>query len=97
MSAIIIISVEIPDLNHRRFYDKYLEKIQPVIQEFGGQILIRSERITMYNNVAPPDRMVIIAFPSREHLDACFESEEYNAVNPLKDRFVQSNTVIIED
>lgn len=97
MSAFIIISVEIPDLNHRRFYDKYLEKIQPIVKEFGGQILIRSERITISNGDTSPDRMVVIAFPSREHLDACFDSEEYNAVNPLKERFVQSNTIIIED
>ncbi len=96
MPAFFIVSIEIPDKNDRSSYDAYIEKVKPIVEGFGGKYRIRSEDITMHFGTKAPDRIIVIEFESRQHLERCFASAEYAAVKGLRENSVKTNAIIVE-
>ncbi|MBR2256099.1 MAG: DUF1330 domain-containing protein [Blautia sp.] len=64
----------------RGSYDDYIEQVKPIVESYGGEYLARSENVTALSPLRKPDRVIIIKFPSREKLDACFASDEYRRI-----------------
>ena len=45
MSCYFIVSVNIDDPAMRPLYDRYIEKVKPIVERFGGIYLVRTEKI----------------------------------------------------
>lgn len=71
--------------------------MKPIVESYGGEYLARSENVTALSPLRKPDRVIIIRFPSREKLDACFASDEYRRIMHERVDSVDARAVIIED
>lgn len=77
-------------------YLEYIEKVVPIVEKYNGRYIIRSEKITPLGIDWKPNRIIIIEFDTKEHLEECFASEEYKKIAPLRESSVNSNAIIVE-
>ena len=58
-------------------YRKYTDRTPPTVDKYGGKFLTRGEPVTTLEGKAYKDRMVILEFPSKAHVDAWIADPEY--------------------
>jgi uncharacterized protein (DUF1330 family) len=97
MAAYFIISAQIDNKQERKPYDEYIAKVKPIVESFGGQYILRSEKITHMNTHWLPNRLIIIKFPSKEQISNCFSSEEYKTIENLRTKTIIANAIIVEE
>ena len=97
MDCFFIIDVYIDENKGRGSYDDYIGKVQPIVENYGGEYLVRTENVTALSPLRKPDRVIIIRFPSREKLDDCFASDEYRRIMHERADSVDARAVIAED
>ena len=97
MACFFIIDVYIDISKGRGSYDDYIEKMRPIVEKYGGVYIARTENVTSLSPLRKPDRVIIIRFPSREKLDACFSSEEYRQIMHERIDSVDARAVIVEE
>ena len=77
-------------------YLDYIESVVSIVKKYNGRYIVRSENVTPLGGDWKPNRVIIIEFDSKEHLEACFASEEYRRIAPLRESSVNSNAIIVE-
>ena len=97
MACFFIIDVYIDKSKGRGSYDDYIEKVKPIVEKYGGEYIARTENVTSLSPLRKPDRVIIIKFPSREKLDACFSSDEYRRITHDRVDNVDARAVIVEE
>lgn len=63
------------DVTDPDIYPSYVAKVQPTIEAFGGEFLVRGGRSESYEGVPPGDRNVVIQFPSFEAAKEWYRSD----------------------
>lgn len=81
----------------RGMYDEYIRRVKPIVESFGGEYLVRTEQITSLHSLRNPQRVIIIRFPSRQALDACFASEEYQRIMKKRIESVDARALIVDE
>ncbi|MGN1187414.1 MAG: DUF1330 domain-containing protein [Lachnospiraceae bacterium] len=81
----------------RGSYDEYIEKVKPIVESFGGTYILRSERIRSLSPERTPQRVIIIRFQDREHMENCFDSEEYKEIMGMRISSVDARAIIAEE
>lgn len=86
-------------------YQRYREAVAPIIAAHGGRYVVRAgaARIDPDPNAAVvspegdwhPDRIIVLAFPSRAALDEFVTSPEYRAVAPLRTASATTRSVVV--
>ena len=93
MSLFFVISTS--EIVDQQRYEKYVELARPIVESYGGEYLLQSDKI-----IAAKDwqakKIVIIKFDSKEQMDQCFESAEYREVIPLREGSIVSRFVMVE-
>ncbi len=97
MACFFIIDVYIDENKGRGSYDDYIERVKPIVEKYGGDFIVRTEKVTALSPSRKPDRVIIIRFPSREKLDACFSSDEYRHIMHERTDSVDARAVIVEE
>lgn len=77
-------------------YDDYIQQVRPIVESYGGTYLIRSEKIALLSGSWKPDRLIIIQWDTKEHLETCFASREYRKIAGKRENSVDSNAIIVE-
>ncbi len=96
MSSYFMVNIYINQPEKRKYYDEYLEKVKPIVESYGGEYLIRTEELTASSQEWKPDRIIVIRFPDRKHLDDCFSSKEYCQIKDLRISSVESRVIIVD-
>lgn len=96
MSCYFVIDTYIDEDKGRGSYDDYINQVKPIVESFGGEYLVRSEKIDSLSPMRNPNR-VIIRFPSRENLEKCFASNEYRKIKDKRENSVDARALIIEE
>lgn len=93
MSLFFVISTS--EIVDQQRYEKYVELARPIVESYGGEYLLQSDKI-----IAAKDwqakKIVIIKFDSKEQMDRCFESDEYREIIPLREGSIVSRFVMVE-
>lgn len=97
MSVFFLVDVYIEEQKGRGSYDDYIEKVKPIVESYGGEYLIRSENVTALSPLREPQRVIVIRFPSREKLDACFASDAYKQIMHERVESVDARALIVEE
>ena len=95
MNCYFIITTYIKPEN-RGMYEEYIRQVKPIVEQFGGRYLVRTEDLVCLSEEWKPDRMIVIEFPSREQLEACFSSEQYQNIKQKRENSVRSMAVIAQ-
>lgn len=93
MKSYFIVTTYIEKEN-RDMYEDYIQQVKPIVAQFGGRYLVRTEELACLSEEWKPDRMIVIEFPSEEQLRACFSSEQYQKIKGKRENSVKSMAVI---
>jgi uncharacterized protein (DUF1330 family) len=93
MTVYMIADITIED---RKTYAAYVAQVPEVIERYGGRYVARCEQVYALTGGWVPERVIIVAFDSMEHLRACFNSPEYRALAPLRERSTTSRAIVVE-
>lgn len=93
MSAFMFVEIMVTD---SATYDEYMSLIPPVIAQYGGRYIVRSSRVIPVAGGWSPDRLIVVEFDSLTELTACFQSAEYQALAPLREKSTATRSLIVE-
>ncbi|MEM1300622.1 MAG: DUF1330 domain-containing protein [Pseudomonadota bacterium] len=77
-------------------YPKYVALVQPILDKFGGEFLVRGGRSESYEGTPPGERNVVIRFPSYQAAQDWYHSEEYAEAKALRMSASTSVQTIVE-
>ena len=94
MSVYMIGDVDIYNMEE---YKKYMEKVRPMIESYGGEYLIRGGEIdSLETNLWKPTRMVLVKFPNKKSAMSWYNSNEYKPYKKIRLETATSNIIIVE-
>ena len=93
MSVYMIIDVEITDSDT---YAEYVEKVPAVVEQFGGRYIARSSDVTVLFGDWRPERIIILEFPSINHIRQWLASPEYAPLATLREKSTRTRAVVVE-
>ena len=96
MDCYFMIDTYIDQEKGRGQYDDYIRKVKPIVESFGGEYFVRTEKIVSLHPKRNPQRVIIIRFPSKQALDACFSSEAYQSIMHERTGSVDARAIIVE-
>ena len=85
------------DIKNIEEYKKYMEKVKPMIESYGGEYLIRGGEIdALETNLWEPTRMVLVKFPNKEIAMEWYNSNEYKPYKNIRLNNAISNILMVE-
>lgn len=81
MSVYLVADVE---LLNPVAYREYAEQFDPILETFGGRILVVGGEPTPLEGEWHPHRLVILEFPDRDAVDAWYRSPEYAEIVQIR-------------
>ncbi len=93
MAAYVIIEVQVVDAE---VYKQYVEQVREVVENHGGRYRVRGGTVTPMSGDWRPERMIVIEFASVDQVQACFRSEAYGKVAPLRTQSTISRAIVVE-
>ena len=85
------------DIKNIEEYKKYMEKVKPMIESYGGEYLVRGGEIdALETNLWEPTRMVLVKFPNKEIAMEWYNSDEYKPYKNIRLNNAISNILMGE-
>jgi uncharacterized protein (DUF1330 family) len=81
MSAYILVDVKVTDAVR---YEGYKRMAEQAVTRYGGRYLVRGGETVALEGDWQPNRIVVLEFPSLEHIKAFYQSAEYVAAAKLR-------------
>ena len=75
-------------------YNEYVKRAKPILESYGAEYLLQSGNIIAAKDWEA-EKIVIIKFASKEKLDECFQSPEYQEIVPLREGSIESRFVMV--
>lgn len=75
-------------------YREYIRQVKPIVEQFGGRYLVRTEEIEYLSEDWQPDRLILIEFPTEKQMKDCFSSEQYLNIKAKRETSVKSMALI---
>lgn len=89
--------VVINEIKDKAKYEEYIRFVKPIVEEYGGRYLIRSNRVVALQKEWSPERVIVIEWDTREQLELCFSSHEYKEIVDKRKNSVSSRAIIVEE
>ena len=77
-------------------YKKYLERITPTVKKYNGDYIIRAGEIMFADTDWRPDRLVVIAFATKEEAMQWVTAEELEPIHNMRRANAESRLIVIE-
>ena len=85
------------DIKNIEEYKKYMEKVKPMIESYGGEYLIRGGDIdALETNLWEPTRMVLVKFPDKNLAMSWYNCNEYKSFKRIRFETATSNIIMVE-
>jgi uncharacterized protein (DUF1330 family) len=76
-------------------YPEYLAAARPAFEKFGAKFIVRGGAFEAMEGGAR-ERNVVVEFKDRATAIACYHSPEYQAARPLRQKYAESDFIIID-
>ena len=93
MAVYVIIDIKVTDPDA---YAEYVAKMPAVIMKHGGRYLARGGKITPMGDNWDPERIILLEFPSFEHVKNWMLSPEHTQLTPLRQKSTIGRAIIVE-
>ena len=93
MPGYFLLEIEVKD---QAAYAEYLKVAPATVKQYGGKYLIRGGAVTPVEGGWNPKRLVLLEFPSVDHVKKWLNSPEYRQVAPIREHSTHSRAVIVE-
>jgi len=92
MSIYMIIDSKVKD---RDTYRQYIEQVAPIVTKYGGRYHVRGGEIKSLGTWKP-ERIIIIEFPSEDHIHRWLASPEYKAIAGLREDGADTQAILVD-
>lgn len=96
MAAYVIIDISVREEAAKADYAQYVEKVRPIVERNGGRYLARGGNVTPIAGDWRPERIILIEFPSADHIERWWSSPEYKAIVGLREQSTRASAIIVE-
>ena len=93
MTAYVLAQLDVHDPDN---FQRYREKVAPLVATFGGRYLVRGGEVTALEGELSAPRLVIIEFDDREAAKRWYFSNEYQEILPLRLNSAKGSAVIVD-
>jgi uncharacterized protein (DUF1330 family) len=91
--AYVIAEITVTDADA---YKRYAALVPPIAAKFGGKFLVRGGQTVAVEGEAPAGRIVVIEFDSLAAASAFEDSQDYQAIAPLRRQAARSRVFLAE-
>jgi uncharacterized protein (DUF1330 family) len=88
---VLEITVRDPDV-----YAEYVRRVPATVERYGGRYVVRGGPVVALTGDWNPERIVILEFPTAQHMERWNASPEYAAVAPLRARAATTRAIALE-
>jgi uncharacterized protein (DUF1330 family) len=96
MAVYVIIDISVRDQAAQADYAQYVARVRPIVERYGGRYLARGGKITPITGNWNPERLILIEFPSSDHVRQWWNSPEYRAIAGLRENSTLAKAVLVE-
>jgi len=96
MGVYVIVDVSIRDKAAMSDYAEYVQKVRPIVEKHGGRYLVRGGKVATIAGDWKPERLILIEFPSADHVRQWWNSPEYRAIAPLRENSATARAILVE-
>lgn len=94
MPAYVIGNITVKDAQR---WAEYRSRVPATLQPWGGELVLRGERRTVWAGVWPHTDTVVLRFATLTSATHWFESPAYQALVPLRSEAAEVDLVVFED
>jgi uncharacterized protein (DUF1330 family) len=94
MPGYIVAQLRVTD--EKVFWNDYVPATPPLIKEYGGRFVVRSDKVELLEGLACAPRLTVIEFPSVEIARDYYNSPEYQKFQPIRRRSCESLLVLTD-
>ena len=88
MAAYVIVDVDVTD---PEAYTEYTSQVPATVAKYGGRFAVRGGKYETIEGRWQPKRIVVLEFPDYERARQWYDSPEYQAIVPLRERNARTN------
>lgn len=92
MSVYMIIDSKVKD---KEKYRQYIEQVSPIVTRYGGRYHVRGGNIRALGSWKP-ERIIVIEFPTENHVHEWLTSPEYQAIASLREEGAETQAILVE-
>ena len=93
MAVYFIADIEVTDPEE---FEVYRKKAAPIIEKYGGSYLVRGGEPQAVEGDWNPTRIVVLEFPTEEHLKRFATAPDYEPVAAIRHRAANTNAIIVQ-
>lgn len=93
----VYLIIEYTKIEDKSLYLNYIQKAEPIVKKFGGEYIVRIERVKSLSDSRNPERMVIIKFPTEENMNKCFGSTAYKSIASMRMDSTESQAFMVDE
>ena len=93
MAVYFIADIEVTD---PEVFEEYRKKAAPIIEKYGGRYLVRGGEPEAVEGDWNPSRIVVLEFPSEEHLKTFATAPDYEPVAAIRHRSANTNAIMVQ-
>ena len=94
MTYVVVTIKRVKDLEAFR---EYAAKVAPIIRDFGGKYVAVDKAPDVRDGEWPFVRTVIVAYPNIAAAKSWYDSPEYQAIIPIRQRAIDANIALVRD
>ena len=84
------------DITNPEGYKAYTQQVPATIEKYGGRFLVRGGAHRVVEGDWKPNRLVLLEFPSMDHAQRWYDSEEYREPKAMRLKAGTANLVMVE-
>lgn len=93
MTVYMIIESKVKD---KETYGQYISRVPEIVSRYGGRYLVRGGRVVSLFGGWLPERMIVLEFPSEDHVRQWLSSAEYKEIERLREAGANIRAILVE-
>lgn len=93
MAVYFIADVEVTDPGS---FEEYRKKVALIVEKYGGRYVVRGGEPEAVEGDWKPTRIVVLEFPSEEHLKRFVTAPDYAPVAAIRHRAANTNAIMVK-
>ena len=94
MTAYVVAMMRV---NDPETYREYTSRTPKTVKKHGGRFLTRGDTVTTMEGEQYRDRMVILEFPSKQHVDAWFSDPDYQEAMAFRHASSMMHRLLVQE
>ncbi len=94
MTYVVVTIKEIKDL---KAFQEYAVVAQPLVERHGGVYVAVDKEPEVRSGEWPYVRTIVVAYPNLAAARGFYDSPEYKAIEPIRERAIEANIVLVRD